>query len=158
MVEVGPGRVLTNLVTSILGPKGVPCLAIESKPGADRDSSTVLGALFAGRAIDRIAESFAGRLVRPFVPASERRFITNPCELPFPETARGRTSRPPPKPRNVAALGGADLSRILADYFAQNSQVLADMMSAHLSGHDGHVGAPNIVRPSSSIPPPPSIV
>src|SRR5262249_9136449 len=129
MVEVGPGKVLTNLATSILGPKGVRCLPIESKPGIDRDFSTMLGALFAGRAIDRIAESFAGRLVRPFVPASERRFITNPCELPFPETAPRSTSRPPPQPRNVAPFGGGDLSRILADYFAHNSQVLADMVS-----------------------------
>jgi len=81
LVEVGPGSVLTGLARKTLG-KDIPVCALE--PAAeDNDAQfcTTLGQLFvAGAPLDWEAV-YAERYFRPFVPASERKFIENPCAL-----------------------------------------------------------------------------
>ena len=87
LVEVGPGRVLSGLVKRTLGDE-LACFPVESKPGKDEDLNVALAALFAHGQRLRLDALYEGRLYRPFVPASERRFIENPCERAFPsETA-----------------------------------------------------------------------
>ena len=82
-VEVGPGRVLSGLVSDINDAHGVSCFPLESKPGLHRDLNVMLAAMFVhGKEI--IWEAlYENRLIRPFVPASERVFIENPVERAF---------------------------------------------------------------------------
>ncbi len=86
LIEVGPGTILARLVQSTMGHGAAPCLALESKPGRDRDLNVAIGALFAHGAQVRAETLFENRLVRDFVPASERIFIQNPCERPLDES------------------------------------------------------------------------
>jgi enediyne polyketide synthase len=79
LVEIGPGAVLTGLARRTLG-NGMAVCALEPGPG---DNSAQLcqtvGQLFvAGAELDWDA-FYADRYWRPFVPASERQFIENPC-------------------------------------------------------------------------------
>ena len=79
LVEVGPGSVLTGLARKTLG-KAVPVCAMEPNAvDADAQFCLTMGQLFvAGASLDWGA-FYADRHWRPFVPASERRFIENPC-------------------------------------------------------------------------------
>jgi malonyl CoA-acyl carrier protein transacylase/acyl-CoA thioesterase FadM len=80
LVEVGPGRVLSDLVGSIADADGSACLPVEPKAGDDRALNVLLGCFFARGGDVNWPALFENRLVRPFVPASEREFIDNPCE------------------------------------------------------------------------------
>ena len=79
LLEVGPGSVLTGFVKKIVAPS-VPVCVLE--PGSDAIDSrfcTTIGQLFvAGATIDWLA-FYAKRYWRPFIPASKRKFIENPC-------------------------------------------------------------------------------
>ena len=57
---------------------------MESKPGLDRDLNVMLAALFTHGGDINWETVYENRLVRPFVPASQRIFIENPLERPFP--------------------------------------------------------------------------
>lgn len=80
MVEVGPGRVLTDLVKSIFEDGGAFCFPLEPRAGDDRALNVFLGAYYAHGGAITWPALFENRLVRPFVPASKRVFIENPCE------------------------------------------------------------------------------
>ncbi|MEJ2324592.1 MAG: SDR family NAD(P)-dependent oxidoreductase [Nitrospirota bacterium] len=80
LVEVGPGRVLSELVRSIADADGGACLPVEPRAGDDRSLNVLLGCFFARGGDVNWPVLFENRLVRPFVPASEREFIDNPCE------------------------------------------------------------------------------
>ena len=84
MIEVGPGGVLSGLVAEIVGPDGPPCLPVAMRPNADRDLNVVLAHCFVQGIDVQWPALYQGRLVRPFVDPSERVFIDNPCERPFP--------------------------------------------------------------------------
>lgn len=81
IIEVGPGPVLSGLMRRTLGKEAV-CLSIESKPSRDRDLNIAVAALFAHGLRVRPETLYENRLHREFVPASERKFIENPCERP----------------------------------------------------------------------------
>ena len=85
LLEVGPGRVLSGLVTDILDSEGPACMPVAGQPDADRDLNLVLSRAFALGVDVNWEALYEGRLVREFVPASERIFIDNPCERDFPE-------------------------------------------------------------------------
>ena len=80
LVEVGPGRVLSDLAKSITGANGTACLPTESKAEDDRSLNVFLGSYFARGGKINWPALFENRLVRPFIPANERLFIDNPCE------------------------------------------------------------------------------
>lgn len=83
LLEVGPGRVLSNLVEAISGTDGILCFPVESSAGDDRSLNIFLGCYFAQGGDIHWRALFENRLVRPFTPASKRIFIDNPCERPF---------------------------------------------------------------------------
>ncbi|MCI5151100.1 MAG: hypothetical protein D3916_17245, partial [Candidatus Electrothrix sp. MAN1_4] len=85
LVEVGPGRVLSGLAEAINGKKGPLCFPIETQAGQDKDLNLLLAVSFVHGGDINWQELYADRLVRPFVPAAKRSFLTNPCERPFPE-------------------------------------------------------------------------
>ncbi|QSA96532.1 type I polyketide synthase [Methylococcus sp. EFPC2] len=94
LVEVGPGRVLSGLAQSHDPSLVRFCMPVESRPGRDADLNAVMAEAFVrGRDLrwDRLYEE---RLVRPLVPAAERKFYVNPCERePLPVTVR-KSARP----------------------------------------------------------------
>jgi enediyne polyketide synthase len=135
LVEVGPGRVLSGLVRATVGADGPPSLPVESEPGADRDLNVVLASVFVRGAEIQWEELYSGRLVRPFVPASELRFIENPLELPL-DIPDGRPAGAPPSfgPTMASPLAGAAglTEAELADYLARRGRFLGQVISADL--------------------------
>ncbi len=81
IVEVGPGRVLSDLVKDIT--RQDLCLPVSSKPERDRDLNVLLARLFTQGGTIHWSLLYEARLVRPFVPTSKRLFIENPCERPY---------------------------------------------------------------------------
>lgn len=83
MVEVGPGKVLTGLVKATTKSPYPVCLPLESHPGRDQDFNNLLGSFFVRGGQVNWQAVYENRLVRSFIPASERIFIENQCERPF---------------------------------------------------------------------------
>jgi enediyne polyketide synthase len=133
MVEVGPGAVLTGLVRATLGDaKG--CFPLESKPEADADLNAFLASFFARGGDVNWNELYAGRLVRPFVPAEEMIFIENPCERPL----RARASREAMPQGPAEGSAGVDRGAAL---LAEGLGVPADQLAAYLSRRGSFLGA-----------------
>ncbi|MDA8242428.1 MAG: SDR family NAD(P)-dependent oxidoreductase [Nitrospiraceae bacterium] len=80
LVEVGPGRVLSDLARSITADANIHCLPVEAKAGDDRSLNTLLSCYFVHGGSIKWPALFQGRLVKTFIPASKRVFIENPCE------------------------------------------------------------------------------
>ncbi len=80
LIEVGPGRVLSDLAHSVAADTEICCLPVEAKAEEDRALNTVLACYFAHGGTIKWQALFQNRLVRPFIPASKRVFIENPCE------------------------------------------------------------------------------
>ncbi len=83
LLEVGPGRVLTDLAGKIIGNSGPVCVPIEEQPGQNSDLNVFLGNYFVHGGDINWTGLFAGRLIRPFTPSFNLAFIENPCERPF---------------------------------------------------------------------------
>jgi enediyne polyketide synthase len=83
LIEVGPGRVLSDLARSMTADTGTSCLPVEARAGDDRSLNTVLACYFVHGGTIKWPALFLNRLVRPFIPASKRVFIENPCERPL---------------------------------------------------------------------------
>jgi len=83
IIEVGPGRVLTDLVKAINKGHGPLCLPIESTAQNDRDLNVILAELFARNVPIKWEELYKNRSIKVFVPASRKKFIENQCERPL---------------------------------------------------------------------------
>ena len=92
LIEIGPGRVLSNLVKRI--DAGVDCLPVESSEWKDEDYNKVLARLHTLGVELNIEELYSGRFVREFEPASNKEFIRNPLERPL-KLGNGQTYTPP---------------------------------------------------------------
>ena len=133
IIEVGSGRVLSGLVKDNLNRP--LCLSVESKPERDRDLNTVVASFFIRGGVINWDVLYENRLVRPFIPASQKAFIGNPCERPFPDELSINNSRvrpsiavsaPPPAP----SITEPDWEAILSDYFSQRGLFLANLIQA----------------------------
>jgi enediyne polyketide synthase len=83
ILEAGPGRVLTGLANSITGDSGPVCYPMESTAFKDEDLNRAIVSLFIHGVDLQWEVLYSGRLIRPFIPVAEKRFIDNPCERPF---------------------------------------------------------------------------
>lgn len=168
LVEVGPGRVLSGLVTDIVA-EGA-CLPVAGQPHTDRDLNTVLAVAFVGGIDVRWDALYEGRLVRPFVPASERVFIDNPCERPFavPEGTIAATAETGGALEAALAEATGATSQDLQTYLARRQDFLVDVVKADLRSLNGSLvklplqkaekeAAPEVVpAPAPSRPPAPA--
>ncbi len=84
LVEVGPGKVLSGLVSNVSA--NLRCFPIEMNADDDLSINILLGNLFSMGCDLRINEIYKDRLIRDFIPAHKRSFLVNPLERPFPET------------------------------------------------------------------------
>ncbi len=82
-VEVGPGKVLSNLVKANLHSKNLLCVPLESQPGHTRDFNIFLARYFVQGGNINWDELYQDRLIRPFLSTEEREFFISPCERPF---------------------------------------------------------------------------
>ncbi len=142
-IEVGPARALSGFVADC-AVDDLRCLPVEAQPGADRDLNRVVAQLFVRGAPIDPAELHADRLIRPFIPASERLFIDNPCERPFP------VPEPADAPAQVMELAeapagwigqladglGAIPSARMSQYLARRGRFLERVVLADMD-HDG---------------------
>ncbi|MDZ8187165.1 MAG: SDR family NAD(P)-dependent oxidoreductase [Nostoc sp. ChiSLP02] len=137
LIEVGPGKVLSGLVNDITGLQGLECLPVEAKPGFDQSLNTMLANVFVrGHNINWEA-LYEGRLVRPFVPASERIFIDNPVERPFAVSA---THSSPSLGIGSESLLNYSLfaehnhtsPEVLQDYLARRGKFIAEVIRADM--------------------------
>ncbi len=137
LIEVGPGKVLSGLVSDINGLQELQCLPVEAKPGFDQSLNMMLGNVFA-RGHDINWEAlYEGRLIRPFVPASERIFIDNPVERPFHVSAT--QSSPSLEITSESLLNYSVFGKhnhispeVLQDYLAQRGKFIAEVIRADL--------------------------
>ncbi len=157
LIEVGPGAVLTGLVPGIVGPQGPPCLPVASRPeSADRDLVTVLARAFVLGADIRWGRLYDGRLVRPYVPASERLFLDNPCERPFPEVECEPLPGDGTSTSLEAALAdsvGVTPDRIRA-YLDRRRKFLVEVVRADLNCLDDAAGSATLVPQAPTSRPP----
>lgn len=114
LVEVGPGRVLSDLALSITGGSKIHCLPVEAKAGDDRPLNTVIACYYVNGGAVKWPALFQNRLVRPFVPAFKRVFIENPCERPSfrveeaalrPEADTSRSTEAAPRKDEITPPG-----------------------------------------------------
>jgi len=135
LVEVGPGKVLSGLVSDIAGPNGPPCLPVESKSGLDRDLNVVLAALFVRGSEINWEALYEGRLVRPFVPASERIFIENPLERSFQVSTANASPAPQMSEFSLHSMLTQQNQvpwELLSHYFSQRGKFLTEVIRADL--------------------------
>lgn len=145
MLEVGPGRVLSGLANAITEPNGPLCFPLESKPGRDGDLNIFLGSFFVHGGEVNWEALYENRLVRPFIQASQRIFIENPCECTFPvsavvsedllEIGQG-TNSGNQSDRGLHPVDAVrteeELEDMLSNYFAQRGSFLAELIRADL--------------------------
>ncbi|RJX28815.1 MAG: SDR family NAD(P)-dependent oxidoreductase [Desulfurivibrio sp.] len=135
LLEVGPAKVLSGLVRAITGGQGPLCLPVESRPGRDRDLHLCLAHLFVQGGEINWPALYEDRLVRPFVPASARAFIVNPCERPFKpdRTATVKTvaAEGNSLPATLTAATGLD-PQLLGDYLVRRGPFLRAMIKADM--------------------------
>ncbi|MEW6039597.1 MAG: SDR family NAD(P)-dependent oxidoreductase [Pseudomonadota bacterium] len=94
LVEVGPGRVLSGLAQSHAASRVRPCLPVEGRPGRDADFNTVVAEAHVRGLALRWERLYENRLVRPFVPASARKFYVAPCERELAAVPAAAGARP----------------------------------------------------------------
>jgi len=153
VIESGPGRVLSNLIAQTTG-RSLPAFPVESKAGADSDWNTAVAQAYL-RGIDvDWTEFFAGRLVRPFVPAADRIFIENYCERPFKvdQAAIEATPRPAGNATGVSisALPGIS-GATLDEYLGKRSDFLAAVVRADLGVSESLRPSPVQDRPAAPV-------
>lgn len=151
LVEVGPGSVLTGLARRSLG-KRLPICALEpGGTGGDARFCTTIGQLFVSGALFDWETFYAERYWRPFVPASERKFIENPCALggsvdpglieaaeigtPGEQASapEARTRTPEPSAVGAAGAAGAPIEDILRELVARETGYDLEMISPDAS-------------------------
>jgi enediyne polyketide synthase len=89
-IEVGPGRVLSQLASNIAE---VPAVALDTDDESIGKLLSVVGAAFVVGAPVHLAALFHDRLVRPIEVGAEFSFLASPCETPPPVRIGAGTGR-----------------------------------------------------------------
>jgi len=139
LVEAGPGTVLAGLARKTLG-NAVPVCALEPSTGdADAQFCLGVGQLFVAGALFDWGAFYADRYWRPFVQASERKFIKNPCSRSrglapalIEESDRHAAKRTAPMPGAEPAAdipATASIEDIIRELVARETGYDLDMIS-----------------------------
>jgi acyl carrier protein len=141
LVEVGPGQTLSGLAADILS-KPHACLPSSERQGDFGNLNRVLARAFVGGCEMNWQAVHQRRLVRPFMPASRRQFIDNPCERPFIDT-----TVEPSVMRSVAGRLEDDLRESIGidssqfqNYLQRRQPFLREIIRADLASLDQAIG------------------
>ncbi|HEY9886222.1 MAG TPA: acyltransferase domain-containing protein, partial [Vampirovibrionales bacterium] len=83
LLEVGPGRIFSGLVSNITD--DICCFSLEAEAEDDVSLNTALLNLYVKGVDIQLEEIYKGRLIRKFEAVADKKFIVNPLERPFPE-------------------------------------------------------------------------
>ncbi len=147
ILEVGYSRVLANLINTTINSKQPVGFCTEGKPTESKNLNCFLGRLFVANREINWQALYKNRLVHPFIPASDKLFIDNPCERPFkvPETYLSQLTPilTENQPQNsldnlessdkTMAANQHNFDEILSQYFSDRSSFLAEIIKADLA-------------------------
>ncbi len=118
LIEVGPGRVLTDLAADSVE---VPVIALDACGPSLRGLLAACGATFVlGDSLNREA-LFAGRFTRPFSMDRRPTFFANPCES-IPSTPSVSKPKQPAAPQPAPAIG-TDAWSVVREVVAQQMKL-----------------------------------
>ncbi len=83
LIEIGPGKVLSGLVSNISDK--IKAFPVELNSADDFSWNIMLANTFVLGCEISIHEIYKNRLIRDFTPAHEKKFLVNPLERPFPD-------------------------------------------------------------------------
>jgi enediyne polyketide synthase len=130
MLEVGPGKVLSGLMSEVAD--SPLCLPLESKPGSNRDLNTALACYFVYGGEINWKVFYEKRLTRTFVEANQRLFIDNPCERPLLVDSNILAQMTPLSIEHEG-LSDDEIFQIINHYLTQRGSFIAELISADLT-------------------------
>jgi enediyne polyketide synthase len=125
VIEVGSGRVLSDLFAYALPSSSTVALPVEPSIGSMAGLKRVLATAHLYGHDLNWNQVYASRLIRPFVPSQARKFIENPCERPM------RVSD-----EILAGLQGQASMLAVGQVAEQNATASASPGAAHLMSAD----------------------
>ncbi|MDJ0625355.1 MAG: SDR family NAD(P)-dependent oxidoreductase [Candidatus Caenarcaniphilales bacterium] len=135
LLEIGPGKVLTSLVSSITD--NILCLPVETSTNNEDAFTKLLANAFVYGVDINVSEVYQDRLIRDFVPVSEKEFLVNPLERPFPEgmledNAEPQTILSKDEPKNTL-LESLSIPYIdLTSYLEKRGEFIKDIILSDL--------------------------
>ncbi len=128
--EIGPGQVLSNLISQSDGAGTLKSYPVEGQAESFADLNWLIAVAHVHSRNIKWSDLYKNRVIRPFVPAKDLSFIVNPCERPF-ERVSGMQLRQY-KEDNASAynlnVDGVDLTT----YFANRGDFIADVIRADI--------------------------
>jgi len=130
IVEVGPGGVLSNLIKANIGEgRAYP---VATNADTFKDINVTLAMLFISGFDIKWEELYENRLIRPFIPARELYFVTNPCEYPFSEESIAAIEPLSAHNSDVSDLFTDIPSEQLNAYFKQRKNFISDVIKSDI--------------------------
>ncbi len=150
ILEVGSGKVLANLINTTINHQQPIGFCTEGNPTTSKSFNSFLGRLFVANQTINWQTLYKNRLVHPFIPASDKLFIDNPCERPFKVSENYLSQLKPILTENqtqnssmnlttdsnktfIAAESQHDFEKILSQYFSDRGSFLAEIIKADLA-------------------------
>ena len=132
MIEVGPGRILSGLVSGIS--KDFACIPVEPTATTTKTVNSVVASYFVRGGKVNWSAFYKNRLVREFVPATERKFIENPCERPFDTNItplKNSANSSMPVDQELANLVNVSTAE-LTNYLSKRREFIAKVIQADI--------------------------
>jgi enediyne polyketide synthase len=124
LLEIGPGKVLSGLVSNISS--DIKAFPVEINAEDDMSLNVLLGNAFVWGSNINVSELYKERLIRDFVPAYNMTFLINPLELPFPKNISQEETEPSLK---LNALFGLDIKEVgFSRYLKIRSNFIKDVI------------------------------
>jgi acyl transferase domain-containing protein len=132
LLEVGPAKVLSGLTAEVTA--SPLCLPLDSKAGSTRDLNSAIAAVFVHGGAINWDFFYENRLIREFIPASERKFLDNPVERPFavPPSEIEQMTPLTTLENESNFLSEEQVGELLTHYFSERGSFLAQLISADL--------------------------
>ena len=130
VIEIGPAAILSKLLKSNID--NINAYPIASTADTFKDVNRVFAILFTNNFDINWNSIYENRLIRPFVPAEELKFVANPCEYPFSEDSLKKIEF-----LNIPEGRGIDIftdipSDQLTDYMKKRKTFISDVIKSDM--------------------------
>ncbi|WP_266168842.1 type I polyketide synthase [Dyella subtropica] len=156
LIEVGPGRVLTQLIGNMPADYRMSSFPLEAKAESTHDLNWLLACVHTLGVAIEWKMLYATRVIKPFVPAAQRSFIVNPCERPIAQAEPAALQMTAATPAH--RLSGSPESYVdealerLLGYLKHRGEFVADVIKADVRAtarsEGGHV---NRLEPAKAL-------